>query len=288
MRPIRQLGLWVLIMGLSGCATGQMVARMASSLVEGQTRAIYEESDLELAERALPAGLKMMEGMAHQDPGNRTLLLTLAEGFCNYAFGFVEDTDPERAAGLYLRGRDYAVRALAQAGGPEDLTALGLEDFRKTVASLKAPQMPALYWTGRCWAGWLMLSLDDLEALAAISKLEIAMNRVLAWDETFDEAGPHLFFGSFYGGRSRMLGGNPDKARKHFERALELTGKKFLIPYLLYARLVAVQTQDKALFERLLQTLLEAPPDALPSRRLANEIARRKARRLLEDANDYF
>jgi len=265
-----------------------MAVRMAAPLVVGQTLAIYEEADVRLAEEAMPGSLKMLEGMLKQDPQNAALLIPLAEGFCNYAFSFVEDAEPDRAAGLYLRGRNYAARALAAAGGPADLTALGLDVFRQAVASLKSDQMPALYWIGRCWAGWLMLSLDNLEALAAVSKLEIAMSRVLAWDETYDFAGPHLFFGAFYGGRSKLLGGDPQKARQHFERNLELTGRKFLITHLLYAKLVAIQAQDKELFKRLLQTVVEAPPDLLPERRLANEVAKEKARTLLEDADAYF
>lgn len=262
--------------------------RFASPLMQGQMASIHEEEDLELADRAIPAGVKMLEGLLKSDPENTELLLPLAEGLCNYAFSFVEDDDAERASKLYLRGRDYAVRALALTGGPKGIADMGQEDFAQAIASVPENAMPALYWTGRCWAGWLMLNLDDLEALAAISKLELAMQRVLEWDATFDFAGPHIFFGSFYGSRTKLLGGNPEKSKHHFEHAIQLTDGKLLMAHVLYAKLYAIQAQDRKLFEGLLASVMQVPADSLPARRLANEVAKEKARVLLEDVDVYF
>ncbi len=270
------------------CATEQMVIRMASPLMLGQMASIHEESDLELADRAIPAGIKMMEGLLKSDPENTELLLPLAEGLCDYAFSFIEDENPERASKLYLRGRAYASRALTLLGGPTQLSELSQEQFKNTVASIPDNAMPSLYWTGRCWAGWLMLNLDDLEALVAISKLEITMDRVLNWDATYDFAGPHIFFGAFYGSRPKLLGGNPEKSKHHFDHAVQLTHGKFLMAQYLYARWYAVRIQDRELFESLLNTVIESPTSALPERRLANEVAREKAQALLEDADVYF
>ncbi len=265
-----------------------MAVRFASPLMQGQVASIHEESDLELADRAIPAGIKMLEGLLKSDPENPDLLLPLSEGLCNYAFSFIEDENPERASKLYLRGRYYATRAMAAMGGPSDLTGLTQEKFKNALASVPDSAMPAMYWTGRCWAGWLMLNLDDLEALVDISKLERAMERVLEWDATFDYAGPHIFFGAFYGSRTKLLGGNPEKSKHHFDHAVQLTDGKFLMAHLLYAKLYAVRVQDRKLFEELLEKVMQSPPDELPGRRLANEVAREKARVLLEDADVYF
>ena len=277
-----------LLLGLPACSTENMAVRMASPLVEGQVRSIHEEPDVELADRAIPAGIKMLEGLLVSDPDNSEILVPLAEGLCNYAFSFVEDDDPARASRLYLRGRRHAARALEIAGGPAGYTDLGMEAFKTASAGVPQAAMPALYWVGRCWAGWLMLNLDDLEALAAISKLEIAMTRVLEWNENYDYAGPHLFFGAFYGSRPKLLGGDPERSKTHFDQALSLTGGRFLMTQMLYAKLYAVRVQDKKLFEKLLNEVEQAPADALPERRLANEVAKVKARALLEDADVYF
>ncbi len=133
-----------------------------------------------------------------------------------------------------------------------------------------------------------MLSLDQPEALADVSKVEALMQRTLDLDETYHYAGPHLLLGIFYGSRTPLLGGNPDKARQHFEKNMELTEGKYLLTPLLYARTVAVQTQDRALFDRLLTRVKETPAAGLPEQRLANEVAKRKAKHLAEKADELF
>jgi hypothetical protein len=261
---------------------------MAIPMVESQVASINAETDPVLAEQAIPASLKMLEGLLRDDPENETLLNNLAEGFCGYAFSFVEDTDPERASQLYLRGRGFAERLLMANGVPENLASQNPEQFKVTLKTLDADHLPGLYWLGQCWAGWLMLNLDDLQAFVAISKVESTLQRALSLDESYHFAGPHLLLGAFYGGRSKMLGGKPDMAHGHFEKCLKLTQYKFLMAKVIYAKTYAVQMQDSALFKKLLGEVLDAPIDILPGQQLANAVAKQKAQKLLESADDLF
>ena len=114
------------------------------------------------------------------------------------------------------------------------------------------------------------------------------MKRVVELDEKYHYGGPHLALGGFYGSRTKTLGGDPEKARFHFERSLELNQRKFLLTQLVYAKIYAVQSQDKKLFKSLLKEVLGAPQNTLPEQRLANEIAKMKARDLLEMADELF
>jgi TRAP transporter TatT component family protein len=277
---------FILLIFLHGCSS--LATRMALPMVESQVASINEETDPVLAEQAIPASLKMLEGLLKDDPENETLLHNLAEGFCGYAFSFVEDTDPERASRLYLRGRGYAERLLVANGAPEQLTGQNPEQFKNTVKTLDADHLPGLYWMGQCWAGWLMLNLDDLQAFVAISKVEATLLRALALDESYHYGGPHLLLGAFYGGRSKMLGGKPDQARAHFDKCLELTQNKFMMAKVIYAKTYAVQMQDSELFKKLLGEVLDAPMNILPGQQLANAVAKQKAQKLLESADDLF
>jgi len=276
----------ILLIFAQGCST--LATRMATPMVQSQYASINEEADPVLAEQAMPASLKMLEGLLRQDPENETLLKNLAEGFCGYAFSFVEEPDPDRASRLYLRGRDYAERFLIAEGAPENLIGQSPEQFKNTLETLSADHLPGLYWMGQCWAGWLMLNLDNLQALVAISKVEAILQRALVLDESYHYAGPHLLLGAFYGGRSKLLGGNPDKARSHFDKSLELTQRKFLMTQVLYAKTYAVQLQDQGLFKTLLTEVMNTPTDILPEQQLANAVAKLKARQLLESADDLF
>jgi hypothetical protein len=84
------------------------------------------------------------------------------------------------------------------------------------------------------------------------------------------------------------LGGNPEKAKFHFARNKVLTNSKYLLTPYFVARTVAVQTQDRDLFEKSLQEVIDAPPDILPEQRLANEVAKQKAKIWLERIDDLF
>jgi hypothetical protein len=55
-----------------------------------------------------------------------------------------------------------------------------------------------------------------------------------------------------------------------------------------YARTYAVQTQDEALFEELLTTVEKTPLEILPDYRLANAVAKEKAKLLLARKSDLF
>lgn len=271
-----------------GCSTEQVAARMAFPLVQGQYQSLNEEADVILAEQAMPANLKMLEGMLKSDESQIPVLNKLAEGFCGYAFGFVEDKDPKRAINLYLRGENYALRSLPKSTDGKELSTLGLEDLQSTLQRMDGASLPGLYWFGQCWAGWLMLNFDNPQAYADISRLEILLLRMAELDESFHYAGPHLLLGSFYGSRTKILGGNPEKSLAHFNRNLELTGSKYLLSQVLFAKTYAVQAQDRDLFEKLLKAVLKAPADVLPEQRLANEIAKIKAKKLLESVDDLF
>ena len=265
-----------------------MAVQATLPLVGSQILAMQEESDPTLAEKAIPANLKMLEGLLKQDSDNVWILENLAQGFCGYAFSFVEDTEPDRASSLYARGKDYALRATIIRTGREKWQDLSLDEWSRALKEVEVADQPALFWLGQCWGGWLMQNLDSVEAFADIPRLEILMKKVHELNPAFHHAGPSLFLGTFYGGRSRMLGGNPEKSRHHFEEALELTENKYLLVRLLFAKTYAVQNQNRQLFKSQLQAILQAPPNLFPEQRLANEVARKKAAQLLDQIDELF
>ena len=273
---------------LLGCSRRRLAVQATLPLISSQIISMQEERDADFAEKAIPASLKMMEGLAKEDPENIWILQKLAEGFCGYAFSFLEDSEPDRASELYFRGRDYAFRALEIQSNGKVWSGLSLDEWSKRLAEVTPLQQPALFWAGQCWGSWLSLNLDSVEALSGLPRIGGMMNRAVELDPEFYYAGPHLFLGAFYGGRSRMLGGNPDRARNHFEQALKITEGKYLLISFLYAKTYAVQNQDRNLFKTQLEKVLEASDDVFPEQRLANQIAKRKAAILLGEIDELF
>jgi glucose-6-phosphate-specific signal transduction histidine kinase len=83
------------------------------------------------------------------------------------------------------------------------------------------------------------------------------------------------------------LGGKPELAKKHFDRAIELSNGKNLMAKVLYAEKYARLLFDRELHDELLQQVIDA--DAGSSDQvLINTLAKQKAAELLLDGDDYF
>jgi hypothetical protein len=85
-----------------------------------------------------------------------------------------------------------------------------------------------------------------------------------------------------------MAGGDPEKAKKHFEIAMEKAGERNLMIPFLYARFYGAQTQNRELFDKLMGQILEADFGEHPDTRLFNELAKDRAEFWTEQADELF
>lgn len=278
----------LLLLLLSGCSMNRLTVMGAEPLLAGGQAAMYRETDLQLARDAMPAQLTLIQGLLQDDPHNERLLIYAARGFYGYSFGFVENKDPRRASRLYDRCFHYGLRALREEGLTLDPLRAQQQQVQAAVAHLGRAAVPGLFWTASCWAKWIDMNRGNPARAAELGRTAVLMRRVLQLDQGYFHGGADLFFGVYYGSRPPMLGGNYRKARKFFERAQAITHGKLFLVDVLYAKYLAVQTQDRKEFERKLKSVLSRPPDAVPDLALFNRIAQVKARRLLAHEKDYF
>ncbi|MBI5783666.1 MAG: hypothetical protein HZA69_07980 [Gammaproteobacteria bacterium] len=273
---------------LNACSMGQMVARSSLPIVESGNIAMNRETDLELARAAIPANLKLIEGLILELPDNAELRLQAAQGFYGYAYGFIEDEDNRRASGLYRRGLEHALLALTVAGLPSDITTLPQKDLEHRLATLDRGAVPALFWSASCWAKWIDMNRDDPARIADMGKAAALMSRVLELDENYYHGGAHLFFGVFYGAKPPMFGGDFERSARHFEKARAVTQGKLLLADMLRAQYLARQQLDRQQFHERLLTVIKAPSDLFPEMALANAVAQQKARQLLAKEEEWF
>jgi hypothetical protein len=287
-RLYRLCGALLSLLVLSACSMGTMVVRGTQTILDSSIVAMNRETDLDLARAAIPANLKLLEGMLVEDPGNRPLRLYAAEGFYGYAYGFVETEDRERAKQLYRRCYEHARLALAQSGVALDPESSPENELEAAVASAGEAAVPALFWTASCLGNWVNLNRDNPAGIAELSSTAILMRRVLELDETFYYGGAHLFFGVFYGGRSPLFGGDFERSEQHFRRAHEINREQLLLVDLLYAEYLARQRLDRSAFHTRLTHILESPVNLNPDLALINSIARQRAGILIKSEDDWF
>ena len=191
-----------------------------------------------------------------------------------------------RARRLYLRARGYGLRGL-ESRYP------GLEmklrrDPGAAVQVLRPADVPLAYWTAVSWAAAVAVTKDSADLIADLPIVEALVDRALVLDEAFDHGAIHSFLITYEMSRQTGVGDPEERARKHFQRALELSGGRLCGPLVALAEGVSVARQDKAEFERLLRQALEIQPDAWPEWRLANLIMQRRARWLLSRTAHLF
>ncbi|OGL60901.1 MAG: hypothetical protein A3I72_04125 [Candidatus Tectomicrobia bacterium RIFCSPLOWO2_02_FULL_70_19] len=278
----------ILLAPLAGCTARQTVARATGTVVDDFLAALNAETDIVQAREAAATLFVMIEGLLRADSANADLRRAAAQAYGSFAFAFLEEKEPARARAFYKRGRDHGLAALEAMPGMGGLLAGDVAAQREALARLREEDLPLLFWTAYCWSGLVNLSRSDPDALADLPRAEAMMARALALDPAFFHGGPDLFFGVYYGGRSRLLGGDPAKAKIHFERAVAASGGRFLMAKVLMARYHAVQAQDRALFDRLLKEVESAPAGLLPEEALANVLARERARTLMKQAEELF
>lgn len=271
---------------LSACLP--FALRLSPSLFENLAASVFEECDPEIAKTAIPANLKLLEGLLKSDPTNRDILATLSMGYAGYGLLFVEPGDPERASQIYVRALDYGFEALGPLGKEirnleadrsaiEDaLSALGKKDFK------------ALFWATLSWTAWINLNLDKPAAFAQLPASEACLKRVLQLDAPYMHGLPHILAGVSLSARPPLFGGDPNKAKSHFQQALKLGQRRFFLAQYYFARYYAVRVQDKVLFLDLLHEIMDARPQELQDVCLINTIIQHEAGKLVRQADELF
>lgn len=273
----------------SSCSINRFVVGQMAPVFKTSMAAFYEETDLQIAEQAIAANLKLLEGLLKNDPENEELLLLLAQGYSGYALGFVEDEDPKRAKIFYERAFNFGQRALMGTNEkPWRWTEESKSIFEKTVKDIDESEVPALFWTIFAMAGKINVSLDDPAALINVSILENAIKKIKGINPEFFHGSIFLLKGAIEGMKPRMLGGNPDAAKENFDKNLEITEGKFLLTQVYQAKFYAAKTLNEEMFDKLIEEIENFDVGTKPEIGLFNQIAKKKAALLKSQRDELF
>jgi hypothetical protein len=267
----------------SGGCVVSVVGGMASDTLSA---AILNQDDPAIVSSGLPAYLLVVDGFIIQSPDNSGLLSAGAQLFALYGSRFAEDD----AHGLVLtaKSRRYGERAICLEHEPAcNWSGLEYDRFVAELAEVDRRQTDVLYAYTVSWLSHLDATSSDWTAVGELPWVQAAMNRVLELDETYDDGGVHVYLGILNSLRPPALGGQPDVAKAHFERAIELSNGTDLSAKVEYARRYGRMMFDQELHDRLLHEVIAAPAE-VPGRTLFNVLAKRDAEELLASSAAYF
>lgn len=284
----------------SGCSVKRYAINQLGNALAGSGTTFASDDDPELIKAAVPFSLKLIESLLAESPEHRGLLLAASSGFTQYSFAFVNQEADEkqdddlaasdalraRARRLYLRARGYGLRGL-ETSHPGFEQALR-KNPKNAVRVAQAGDVPLLFWTAASWGAAISISKDDPALVADQLIVEALIDRALQLKEDFDRGAIHSFLIAYEMARQGASGDPAARARQHFARAMELSKGQLASPLVSLAEAVSLQKQDKAEFKSLLNKALNLNPDAVPSARLQNLIAQRRARWLLGKLDELF
>jgi hypothetical protein len=186
------------------------------------------------------------------------------------------------------KARDYGQRALCEAQAAAcNWDGMAYAEFTAELDGVGGKQIDFLFAYALGWLSYLDATSEDLSAVAELPWVEATMERVLALDESYAQGAVHTWLGVIKSLRPPALGGEPEMARAHFERALELSGGRDLSVKVEYARRYGRLMYEQDLHDRLLHEVLAEPAEA-DGYTLFNMLAKQDAEALLASSPEYF
>ena len=275
----------MLVAALAAAALGGCSRLVGGVAADTLSATILNQDDPALLAAGVPAYLLLVDGLINRSPEDVALLGAGAQLFALYGSRFVTD---ERAVDVTAKARRYGERALCLAHSEACAwSGLDYEEFVAALEELDEKQVAPLYAYAVSWLSHLDATSEDWTAVAELPWVEAALARALALDESYENGAIHGYLGILKSLRPPALGGQPDAAREHFERALALSSGRDLSIKVEYAKRYARLVFDQELHDRLLMEVVNAPVDA-PGLTLFNVMAQEEARELLASSKEYF
>ncbi len=296
------------IAALGGCNVQRLAADQTAKVAEAGSLGFNGFWDYEIFGAAVPGAIVQSEALVRISPENEKLLVGLARTYVVYAYGWLSDEweiadergEFERAdrlesriMNLYGRAAQLALKVVRRHdddGLLDQKLKTGKVDVVRAYlreAYTDREDVPGLYWAGLAWGSKMANSGGDLNQLADAPIARAILERSVELDQGYADAGGLGVLGTVEASFPELFGGNLDKAKDLYERALTVCKRRNHLILLSYAKTYAVAKQDRELFVRLLREILDAP-DQGDDIRMNNKVARHRAERYLRRVDDWF
>ena len=279
----------ILLLALASLATsgcGALVTRAANDFGENLTSAILNQDDPELVRAGMPSYILLLDSFLQGEEDNPVILSAAASMYASYGAVFADDE--ARAMRLTSRAREYGLEAMCiaydEACGWRELP---YDEFVGSLSGVSAKHADLLYSYGFATLSYLRAHSSDWNTLAELPQAEALLNHYL--DISGDAANPaaYMYIGILLTLRPPALGGKPEEAKSHFEKAIAMTEGRDFGAKVEYAKGYAKLLYERELHDQLVQEVLNGDPYA-DGLTLMNVLAQEEALRLQADANDYF
>lgn len=235
-------------MALSGCSFNKMAINTASDLLYNASNSVETEGNLDMVKYSLPGNLTLIEGLLSESNQNQEILATLTKGYAGYAFGVNEadvlaeeweqkNSDQSKILTLknYTKSLNYGIRYLktkgidwndlvTRVGEPNSIMHL----FDKNLSDKKI-DLETMLFTAQALGSMINLQKDNISLVAQLPLVKIMFDWACMKNPNLSYGTCDIFYGTYEAGRPKMLGGNPEKGKELFEKAIAKHPHNWLI-----------------------------------------------------------
>lgn len=293
----QSLVLGLVLVGSGGCVKKIATNSIANMLSGDGAGAFTRDDDLEFVGDALPFAIKLMESIRDAAPEHAGIHETVCSSTTQYAMAYVawpaeqvRYDDYEAYSLGQARTKKFLDRALVDCMKALELTYPGIteglnQDPIAKLSQVEEEDVSLLYWVGATWLAKISKSKDDMGSIGALPVAAAFIKRALELDEDWSHGALHDL--AILLEPSLPMPGGLERARTHYERAVELADGRLASPYVSLATSVSVVDQNREEFVQMMEKALAVDITASPDDQLANMYAQEQARYYLEHL-DYF
>ena len=269
---------------LGACAS--LMSSVATGLADNLSVAILNQDDPEIVRAGAPSYLLLLDSFVEGSPDDPDILAAGATLYATYGAVFAEEE--VRAQRLTTRARRYALKAMCEsysaACGWPDAT---YEEFVASLDGIGPKKAEYLYTYGFASLAFLRAHSSDVNSIAELPQIEALFTHYLDISGDAVNSSAYTYMGILLTLRPPAAGGEPERAREYFEKAIALTDGKDLSAIVEFARNYAKKLYEREMHDRLLNEVMAADPyqDGFT---LSNVLAQEEAAVLLAEADDYF
>lgn len=277
------------------------MSKISENFSSNENTVFTGDDDPELIRDALPFTMKLYESLLAKDSTNPGLYLASGKLFCLYAQGFVlfpADTLADsltaqkkaackRAKKLFLRGRDYMLKAL-DLRHPHFLAQIKSGAMDSALLKINKSDSTYLYWCAVSWMGAIAADRSDLGLGMTLKKAVALANKLYSTNESYGSGAINELYCIYYASAPKSLGGDTAAARIQLTKAISASNESKVSPFVSGALSLSVKNKNKEEFEQFLNSALSINVNAHPQERLQNIIYQQRAKWLLEHEGRYF
>jgi tetratricopeptide (TPR) repeat protein len=222
---------------------------------------------------------------AHTD--DAVVLPKLARAYYFLADAHIRlEDDAQKLLDTYEKGIQAGERAMMAAStqfADQVRAEIKVEDAVKLLGS---GSEDAIYWYATN-LGRFAVAKGFTTILFYKDRIYAVMQHLLALNEGYFYGAPHRYFGAFYAKAPAFAGGDMNKSKEHFDKALTIAPNYFGTKTL-YAEYYAQKADERELFETLLKEVGAGDPTTLAGIEPEQAVEQKKAKDLLAQANEIF